>query len=127
MLSARQYSVTLHCDNLAVLLITLCVESVCARCSGKESMELSALAMLNPLGSEIVPLTPLQLMPFKLQAKSAPMVLSQVCSSRSPTYLCGAHIQCWQVRYKIQSMYLSRGISDLYSVHTFTIHLSNKC
>lgn len=41
-------------------------------------MELSALAMLNPLGSEIVPLTPLQLMPFKLQAKSVPTVLSQV-------------------------------------------------
>ena len=56
-------------------------------------MELSALATLNPLGSEIVPLTPLQLMPFKLQAKSALMVLSQVCSLHSPACLCGAHSQ----------------------------------
>ncbi|KAL3138538.1 hypothetical protein ABBQ32_006316 [Trebouxia sp. C0010 RCD-2024] len=45
--------------------------------SGKESLELSALAMLNPLGSELSPFTPTQLMPFKLQAKSAPITLSQ--------------------------------------------------
>lgn len=45
--------------------------------SGKETMELSALAMLNPLGSELSPLAPTQLMLFKLQAKSAPTTLSQ--------------------------------------------------
>ena len=57
-------------------------------------MELSALAMLNPLGSEIVSLTPLQLMPFKLQAKSTPTVLSQVWSLHSHAYLHSAHSQC---------------------------------
>ena len=41
-------------------------------------MELTTLATLNPLCTDIVPLTPLQLMPFKLQAKPVPTVLSEV-------------------------------------------------
>ncbi|KAL0030683.1 hypothetical protein WJX77_002018 [Trebouxia sp. C0004] len=37
---------------------------------GQESMELATLGSLNPLGVDISPLTPYQLMPFKLQPKA---------------------------------------------------------
>ena len=42
-------------------------------------MELATLASLNPLGADIAPLTPYQLMPFKLQPTAAlPSLLSEV-------------------------------------------------
>lgn len=42
-------------------------------------MELATLASLNPLGADIAPLTPYQLMPFKLQPTVAlPSLLSEV-------------------------------------------------
>ena len=48
-------------------------------------MELAALAMLNPLRADICPLTPYQLMPFKLQPGAVSPQLVSEASSLQPT------------------------------------------
>ena len=98
-------------------------------------MELTALAMLNPLGAIIAPFTTPQLMPFKLQRKSTPTLLSEVkvlkCYAIALSMLGIAHQQCntdmcMRMLHVSHAKYITLLKGDLgYPVHLDTLRVKS--